>query len=182
MSTATAAVSNIDSAIKRGGPRTPEGRATSSKNATTHGLSMHGHAYLPDEDPEEFIALLDGLLNDLQPVGVLEHVLVRKAAEAEWKLRRAARFEAEALEAERAEQDGAGMAVYRDAHKANVLTVIVRYGGSAERAFYAALHELQRLQAARRGAQVPVPVALDVTLTDAREVTTDGSGERPYGP
>jgi hypothetical protein len=47
------------------------------------------------------------------------------------------------------------------AHEADKL---VRYEGHLERCLYKALHELQRLQAARQGEKVPAPAALDVTL------------------
>ena len=38
-----------------------------------------------------------------------------------------------------------------------------RYEAHIERGMYRALHELQRLQAARQGQSVPVPIALDIT-------------------
>jgi len=44
------------------------------------------------------------------------------------------------------------------------LEKVSRYETSIERSLYKALHELQRLQAARQGASVTAPVAVDVTL------------------
>lgn len=185
MSTATAAVSSFTSSapVKKGGPRTSEGKAASALNALKHGLSGHQHRFLASEDPEQFVVLLDALRNDLAPVGAVEELLVRRMAECEWRLRRCEAFEVEALDAEGAEDDGAGMALWRDSQsgKGRVVETVMRYRSASERAFTAALHELQRLQAARRGAQVPVPVALDVMLTDAREVPTDGSSNGPHG-
>jgi len=43
------------------------------------------------------------------------------------------------------------------------LEKISRYEAHLDRSFYKALHELQRLQDARRGVIVPPPVAVDVT-------------------
>lgn len=148
------------------GPRTSEGRAVSSLNSRRHGLSSSRHSVLPHESSEEFDALLDDLRSDLMPVGAVEELLVRKLAEAEWRTRRAAGFEVSALVQEGADERGAGLAVWRDSQqsKGRVLEVVVRYGNSAERSYYAALHELQRRQAARLGAQVALPVALDVTV------------------
>jgi len=42
-----------------------------------------------------------------------------------------------------------------------------RYETSIERGLYRALHELQRLQAARRGEAVAAPVAVDVCVDAA---------------
>jgi hypothetical protein len=42
--------------------------------------------------------------------------------------------------------------------------VVQRYETTIERQFYRALHELIRLQAARRGEKPPAPIAVDVDL------------------
>jgi hypothetical protein len=45
---------------------------------------------------------------------------------------------------------------------ADTLTKLQRYEASQERSFYKALHELQRVQAMRRGENVTLPLAVDV--------------------
>jgi hypothetical protein len=40
-----------------------------------------------------------------------------------------------------------------------------RYEVTLDRTLFKSLHELQRLQASRRGESVPLPEALDVTIT-----------------
>jgi hypothetical protein len=47
----------------------------------------------------------------------------------------------------------------------SVLGTVTRYESNLERSFFRTLHEIQRLQAARSGAAVPPPAALDVELT-----------------
>jgi hypothetical protein len=47
----------------------------------------------------------------------------------------------------------------------NSLEKLSRYESSIERSYYKALHELERLQAARKGKHVPVPVAVDLNVT-----------------
>jgi hypothetical protein len=60
-----------------------------------------------------------------------------------------------------------GQTFVRDANKANAFSKLSRYETTIERSLYKALHELQRLQAARRAeGNVPPPVAVDVEVSD----------------
>ncbi len=59
-----------------------------------------------------------------------------------------------------------GQTFVRDANKANAFSKLSRYETPIERSLYKALHELQRLQAARRAeGNVPPPVAVDVEVS-----------------
>ncbi len=59
-----------------------------------------------------------------------------------------------------------GRTFIRDADKANAFSKLSRYETAIERSLYRALHELQRLQAARRAeGNVPPPMAVDVNLS-----------------
>jgi hypothetical protein len=54
----------------------------------------------------------------------------------------------------------------RDADKANTFSKLSRYEMTIERSLYRALHELQRLQAARRAeGSIPPPATLDVDIS-----------------
>jgi hypothetical protein len=53
----------------------------------------------------------------------------------------------------------------------DVLDKVARYESNLERSFFKTLHEIQRLQASRSGAVVPLPATMDVDLT----VHTEGS-------
>jgi hypothetical protein len=57
-----------------------------------------------------------------------------------------------------------GAAFVEDALSSNALTKLSRYEAAIERSMYRALHELQRLQAARSGGEISVPTAVDVTI------------------
>ena len=46
------------------------------------------------------------------------------------------------------------------------LSNLARYEAAIERTLYHALHELQRLQAARTGERVPLPLAVDINISD----------------
>jgi hypothetical protein len=50
-----------------------------------------------------------------------------------------------------------------------------RYQTATENSLYRALHELQRLQAARQGSTVPAPAALDVGLS----ISTPDASDHP---
>jgi hypothetical protein len=74
------------------GATTPEGQATSSKNAMKHGL-LSKDMLLPDEDPEALATLAQGLDVALAPVGRLETILVNRIISLRWRLRRMAKAE-----------------------------------------------------------------------------------------
>lgn len=46
---------------------------------------------------------------------------------------------------------------------ADLFAKLQRYEAGLDRSFYKALHELQRLQAVRKGANIPLPLAVDIT-------------------
>jgi hypothetical protein len=59
-----------------------------------------------------------------------------------------------------------GQTFIRDANKANAFSKLSRYESTIERSLFKALHELQRLQAARgTGGNVSPPVAVDVEVS-----------------
>jgi hypothetical protein len=75
--------------------------------------------------------------------------------------------EAEVMEALRdGETATLGRTFIRDAGGANAFSKLSRYQTPIDRDFYKALHELQRLQAARRaGGSAPPPAAIDVDVS-----------------
>ncbi len=67
---------------------------------------------------------------------------------------------------EEAETATLGRTFIRDADKANAFSKLSRYETTIERSLYKALHELQRLQAARHNqGSVPPPAAIDVDIS-----------------
>ncbi len=57
-----------------------------------------------------------------------------------------------------------GLTFVQDSQGANAFTKLSRYETATERSLYRALHELQRLQSARRGGDSIPPLAVDVTI------------------
>ena len=70
------------------GPATAEGKATSSRNRTTHGFRS-STVLLPGDDPAEYNQLLTELEDHFgEPVDLPESRFIREMADAEWRLRR----------------------------------------------------------------------------------------------
>ena len=82
---------NRKNAGKSTGPKTYEGKAASSLNATKHGLYAQNvvinSPYLK-EDPQEFEDLCFNLMVDLDPHGPFQYQLVIKIATCMWRQRR----------------------------------------------------------------------------------------------
>ena len=82
------------------GPRTPEGKRRSSRNALKHGLLSKNVVITAGdgaERPEDFRTLLRELQDHFDPRDVIERMLVDRVAAGLWRLRRAQRFEAGAI-------------------------------------------------------------------------------------
>ena len=80
-------------ALKSTGPKTPEGKASVRLNALGHGL-LSREVLLPGEDEEALRELGEQLRAELQPVEVLENLLVDRVVAAVWRLWRLGRVEA----------------------------------------------------------------------------------------
>src|SRR4051794_20440728 len=79
------------------GPRTPEGKAIASRNATKHGLLSKQPLATPFESNEEWLAHRDAIVDDLQPRDHAETCLAERAASLMWRLRRVPLAEVEAV-------------------------------------------------------------------------------------
>jgi hypothetical protein len=73
---------------KRGGPKTPEGKARSSLNALKHGRYARSIFVLRHEDHIAFERLVESLARVLLPQNDVEYNLVRQLASIEWRLQR----------------------------------------------------------------------------------------------
>jgi hypothetical protein len=86
------------------GPKTPEGKLHSARNALTHGLCAS--TVVPeDETSPAFAALLAEFEQELQPRDLREQTCVQFMALARWRTLRLWRLEKDALEQEMAKQD-----------------------------------------------------------------------------
>jgi hypothetical protein len=106
------------------------------------------------QEAESYVSTMAGFYND-------DHI--RNPQKHEEALSKAKEMKAKQQDAETATL---GQTFIRDADKANAFSKLSRYETTIERSLYRALHELQRLQAARHAeANVQPPVAVDVDVS-----------------
>lgn len=155
---------------KLGGVKTEEGKSVSKYNALKHGLLSKVVLFEEEDD----ILLADfgrKLRTELNPVTELELLLVDRIIANTWRLRRAMKIECEMMYYDcnpgenhySPQQITLGEAFTCDS--SNAYGTFVRYEASIERGIYKALHELQRIQAARNGEKPPAPIAIDVDIS-----------------
>lgn len=73
------------------GPKTPEGKEKSRWNAVTHGLLTKATVLSMadfNEDPQEYLFLLQELQKDWTPKGAMQEMLVEDIASIFWRRRR----------------------------------------------------------------------------------------------
>jgi len=90
------AEANRRNASKSTGPRTPQGKSWSRRNALKHGILASQAVIATIEGRAErklFEATVEGLAQDFQPVGTYEQLLVQEIAACFWRKRRLLTFE-----------------------------------------------------------------------------------------
>ena len=122
------------------GPKTPEGKAVSSANAVTHGVTSK-RLFLQGENEEEFADLWAGWMLQYPPESPAEVAMVEQLAKCEWFARRAERRYLEVEERLQAKHAGDW-----EEEEFRRLERILRYKTTAERAFQRALAVVRQLR------------------------------------
>lgn len=161
------------------GPNTPEGKATSSRNAITHGIFVT--QFLNRATPEtvaQVEELARGMREYYKPEGMLEEMLVEKI------VIETARY-GRALEFENPEPNSPPPYIL------SVLGLAARYTTATSRALFRAIEELERLQAARKARKTsaasvtadsaPAPSQLPDSSAGNSGVLEDGGAVDPVG-
>jgi len=161
---------NKQNAQQSTGPKTDEGKAVSKYNAIKHGL-LSKEVLLEGEDEKNLIEIGKRLRTDLEPQTELELVLVDRITANVWRLKRVMQMEREMMESSQKDTFSGGLRKlgqtlthYDIAHN-DIYGKLIRYESSIERGIYKALHELQRIQAARTGEKAPASVAVDIDVS-----------------
>ena len=145
-------------AAKSTGPGTDAGKAAVALNGIKHGL-LSRQVLIKGESEADLVAFGKRLRAQLAPIGELELLFADRIISTAWRLRRALAVEAALFDKE--ETPDRAFAGY----SAKRMTILSRYESTLERGLFKALHELQRLQAARQGEAVPLPEAVDVEVS-----------------
>src|SRR3569833_1320112 len=101
----TRAEINRENAKKSTGPKTPEGKAASSKNSFKHGLYSK-NLCIPGETPEDLDRLREDLRAEHQPATVTEEILVDELAQNYWNIMRYRYMESHMWASTGRDQDG----------------------------------------------------------------------------
>lgn len=169
---------------KKGGIKTAKGKTVSRYNAMKHGL-LCKEVLIEGEEENSLKELEQKVRTSLQPVGELELLLTDRIIANIWRLKRAMRVERSSMEWQKNYQDpfddkpdnelGSVLEeiVEPQKYREKVTSMIanssteklLRYEAMIERGIYKALHELQRIQAARVGDKPFAPIAIDLDVS-----------------
>jgi hypothetical protein len=164
MATANQIAANRANAQRSNGPRTGVGKAAAARNARKHGLFAK-EVLAMGESAARFAELRQGVREALAPEGELEDALCARIVGCLWRLRRIARLESSMV----GNEDGLHPASLLERgwlcdEEGDWLQLFSQYETRLDRMLHRALHELQRLQARRAGADIPPPLVVDVDL------------------
>ena len=182
MSTTAQILANRNNSQKSTGPRTAEGLAAMSQNAFKHGLFVD-KAVVRDESQDEYDLRREAALAELKPVGGMEFIVAERFFNLSWRLKRAERmqnqsidylgldelagYRAEGFKEKYRKANGLshddppvagehlllGRTAAVDWSNCRVLDKMLLYERRIESSMYRALHELEKLQAARKKAE-----------------------------
>jgi hypothetical protein len=164
MATVKQLIANQQNAGLSTGPRTPAGKARSSRNALKTGM-FSKQLLLPDENGKEFDRLRTDLLAEWQPVGPTETRLVDRLTGMFWKEGRFYRGEAGLYGMYRQGPEGLGgvaTALVKCESETGAFTRLQQMDSAVERSIGITLARLQQLQkdrGQRAGLAGPPPTA-----------------------
>lgn len=171
MATNAQIIANQKNAFK-GGPKTIEGKLIASRNATKHGL-LAQNVLIKTEELCDWEAFRDAIFEDVSPTGAMEELLTEKVIAAAWRLQRLVRVECAIFDGESTLYSSRGPQDAFDGASEQLHT-LMRYEASLERAFYRAIHELQRLQGMRLGQPVMASIAIELNGEGSKGPEGDG--------
>jgi hypothetical protein len=172
-------LANRLNALKSTGPRTNEGKAAVSQNAVKHGL-LAERDVITSESHADFELYRQQILDELSPISPMESMLAERIVTLSWRLKRAGRFQNQAIDTLNADQTndpfkkltqslsfnfagkplrGAvgsngelalGRLAVNDFSDARVLEHLLMYERRLENSLYKTLLEFQRLSIAKK--------------------------------
>jgi hypothetical protein len=183
---AAQAMANRRNAMKSTGPRTPEGKASSSQNRLAHGLCS-STLLIRGESQAEFDALLAEVRDAYRPATPEEQMLTDQLSESQWRLNRARRVEAktinmlvedtfnylneenEANEPVTSDPDQLIAVSFASIPNDTIYRNLQRYVTAIERSHQRCLKNLQYAQEKRRTLPPPPPIPVETEIAPQRE-------------
>lgn len=141
MATAAQITANQANAQHSTGPKTEAGKASSSQNATAHGLTSKYIIVLPGQE-EDFANLSESLTAAFQPEGAYEELLFKQILHAAWNMERCRKAEFDL----QAAVSSPGTDILTIQANYAQLKLIALYHSRAERSMAQAARELRRVQ------------------------------------
>jgi hypothetical protein len=150
---------NRRNAQKSTGPKTEAGKDACRFNAVQHGFTAQRFV-VDHEDESEFDAFRDDFFAEHAPATATETFLVEQMVAAAWRIRRIRNVEAAFWDLKMADckrevkseyskvqdSDYLAYAIQGEFYRDSAINNLARYEARLERAFYKALHELERLR------------------------------------
>ncbi len=170
---------NIANAQHSTGPVTPAGKAASSQNAVTHGLTAKNIVPRTDAEKIEFRTIHESAYVEYKPAGLTETLLVDRIVHARCSLVRVTRL--------LGELETGTLDDVRDPGRAKPIASLNRYYNMHERSLYRALRELKAEQTNRAlrekalAVARPVPVLADFSKLN-RKQSSHSAPIRPASP
>ncbi len=122
------------------GPRTPEGKAISSRNALKHGFSSKNIIIMPGQE-DDFLSLETDLASQVRPEGPLETSLFHQLLRDAWTLHR--------VEIRQVEMAESGIDPLFDPDCEKEFDRLERYHSRYQSSFHRSLRQLRSLQTTR---------------------------------
>ncbi|MCC6363349.1 MAG: hypothetical protein IT165_07465 [Bryobacterales bacterium] len=173
----TRAQINRENAQQSTGPKTPAGKAASSRNALKEGFSA-SFAIVAPEDRQCYDEFLTGLREELQPHGIQEEDLFRRISLASWNIRRI-----EKLTLALYEDTESDPLASDDSAIVGKLERYTRHQTLNERSYYRGVKQLRLLQNGRAANAPPPPVPdLEETASHPAAEPSAGCPNSPANP
>ncbi len=177
MSTVNQILASRENAKASTGPRTPEGKTQSSRNALTLGLFTMADFVRPEEQPE-YRTLSQSLWDELRPQTPLQQTFAAEIVKATWRLRRCAVIEG-SFPSEADSPDP-----MQNEATARLQTSVDRARAQSHNILRRSLAELRRLQSqtpAEAPAPAPGPAKSEITNPTQLFCTTGRNTPCPCG-
>lgn len=176
MATPKQIAANRRNAKKSCGPKSVAGKAKVSQNRLVHGL-LGRFQVLEGEDQQCYDKLVDQLIVEQKPVGLLETELVKKMSEHMWLSDRARRYQEGCFVVlsrtpEQIKNDQAEMGVLADLERFTI------YQAHQDRAFQRALNNLQKLRKERQSNEIGFEREKRAQAAEVRRVVQDQHREK----